>query len=93
MAKRAELYIAGREIANGYHELTDAVEYAARFAEDNRRRESLHRLVMPRDDGLLDALTSGLPESYGVALGVDRLLQVMTQSKTLSECMTFTGHL
>ena len=44
-------------------------------------------------DALLDALTSGLPESYGVALGVDRLLQVMTQSKTLSECMTFTGHL
>ena len=53
MAKRAELYIAGREIANGYYELTDAVEYAARFAEDNRRRESLHRLVMPRDDGYL----------------------------------------
>jgi len=93
VAKRAELYIAGREIANGYHELTDAVEYAARFEEDNRRRESLHRPVVPKDDALLDALTSGLPESYGVALGVDRLLQVMTQSKTLSECMTFTGHL
>ncbi|MGB2332876.1 MAG: amino acid--tRNA ligase-related protein, partial [Litorivicinaceae bacterium] len=93
VAKRAELYIAGREIANGYHELTDAVEQSARFDEDNRRRESLHRPVIPRDDALLDALTSGLPESYGVALGVDRLLQVTTQSKTLSECMTFTGHL
>ena len=93
VAKRAELYIAGREIANGYHELTDAVEQSARFDEDNRRRESLHRPIVPRDDALLDALTSGLPESYGVALGVDRLLQVMTQSKTLSECMTFTGHL
>ena len=93
VAKRAELYIAGREIANGYHELTDAVEQLARFDQDNRRRESLHRPIVPRDDALLDALTSGLPESYGVALGVDRLLQVMTQSKTLSECMTFTGHL
>ena len=93
VAKRAELYIAGREIANGYHELTDAVEQSARFDEDNRRRKSLHRPVVPRDDALLDALTSGLPESYGVALGVDRLLQVTTQSKTLSECMTFTGHL
>ena len=93
VAKRAELYIAGREIANGYHELTDAVEQSARFDQDNRRRESLHRPIVPRDDGLLDALTSGLPESYGVALGVDRLLQVTTQSKTLSECMTFTGHL
>ncbi|MEG3593645.1 MAG: amino acid--tRNA ligase-related protein [Pseudomonadota bacterium] len=93
VAKRAELYIAGREIANGYHELTDAVEQSARFDQDNRRRESLHRPIVPRDDALLDALTSGLPESYGVALGVDRLLQVTTQSKTLSECMTFTGHL
>ena len=93
VAKRAELYITGREIANGYHELTDAVEQAARFEEHNRRRKSLHRPIVPRDDALLDALTSGLPESYGVALGVDRLLQVTTQSKTLSECMTFTGHL
>ena len=93
VAKRAELYISGSEIANGYHELTDAVEQAARFDEDNRRRESLLRPVVPRDDALIDALTSGLPDSYGVALGVDRLLKVVTQSKTLSECMTFTGHL
>jgi lysyl-tRNA synthetase class 2 len=93
VAKRAELYISGSEIANGYHELTDAVEQAARFDEDNRRRESLRRPVVPRDDALIDALTSGLPDSYGVALGVDRLLKVVTQSKTLSECMTFTGHL
>ena len=93
VAKRAELYISGSEIANGYHELTNAVEQAARFDEDNRRRESLLRPVVPRDDALIDALTSGLPDSYGVALGVDRLLKVVTQSKTLSECMTFTGHL
>jgi len=53
----------------------------------------LLRPVVPRDDALIDALTSGLPDSYGVALGVDRLLKVVTQSKTLSECMTFTGHL
>ena len=93
VAKRAELYISGSEIANGYHELTDAVEQAARFDADNRRRGSLLRPVVPRDDALIDALTSGLPDSYGVALGVDRLLRVVTQSKTLSECMTFTGHL
>ena len=93
VAKRAELYISGSEIANGYHELTDAVEQAARFDADNRRRGSLLRPVVPRDDALIDALTSGLPDSYGVALGVDRLLKVVTHSKTLSECMTFTGHL
>ena len=48
VAKRAELYIAGREIANGYHELTDVAEQLARFDQDNRRRESLHRPIVPR---------------------------------------------
>ena len=90
MAKRAELYIGGREIANGYYELTDASNKLLASQEDNRRRESLHRLVMPRDDALLDALTSGL-QSYGVALGVDRLPGDTV--KNLSECMIFTGHL
>ena len=93
VAKRAELYIAGSEIANGYYELTDVVEQSERFEIDHQRREALHRPTLPTDHALLNALKKGLPESYGVALGVDRLLKVVTNVKTLSECMTFTGHL
>ena len=93
VAKRAELYIAGNEIANGYYELTDPAEQSRRFAHDQARREQLNRPAIPKDEALLEALTAGLPESYGVALGVDRLLKIVTQSKTLAECMTFTGHL
>ena len=93
VAKRAELYISGSEIANGYYELTDVVEQSARFEMDCQRREALHRPIPPTDQALLEALTKGLPESYGVALGVDRLLKVVTNARTLSECMTFTGHL
>ena len=93
VAKRAELYIAGSEIANGYYELTDVVEQSERFEIDHQRREALHRPTLPTDQALLNALKKGLPESYGVALGVDRLLKVVTNVKTLSECMTFTGHL
>ena len=93
VAKRAELYIAGSEIANGYYELTDVVEQSERFEIDHQRREILHRPTLPTDHALLNALKKGLPESYGVALGVDRLLKVVTNVRTLSECMTFTGHL
>ncbi|HBX27059.1 MAG TPA: hypothetical protein DEF72_06465 [Gammaproteobacteria bacterium] len=93
VTKRAELYISGSEIANGYYELTDVVEQSARFEIDRQRREALHRPTLPPDQALLDALTTGVPESYGVALGVDRLLKVVTNVRTLSECMTFTGHL
>jgi elongation factor P--(R)-beta-lysine ligase len=93
VAKRAELYMAGNEIANGYHELTDPAEQSRRFAHDQVRREQLNRPSIPKDEALLEALTVGLPESYGVALGVDRLLKIVTQSKAMAECMTFTGHL
>ena len=60
---------------------------------DHQKREVLRRPTLPTDQALLDALTRGLPESYGVALGVDRLLKVVTNVGTLSECMTFAGHL
>ena len=46
---------------------------------------------MPRDEPLLQALRHGLPESYGVALGVDRLLMVITGNQRLAKCMTFGG--
>jgi lysyl-tRNA synthetase class 2 len=44
---------------------------------------------VPRDEPLLQALRHGLPESYGVALGVDRLLMVITGNQRLAKCMTF----
>ena len=61
--------MAGNEIANGYYELTDPAEQSRRFAHDQARREQLNRPAIPKDEALLEALTAGLPESYGVALG------------------------
>ena len=92
VAKRAELYMAGSEIANGYYELTDVVEQSERFEMDHQRREALHRPTLPTDRALLNALTRGCPE-LRCSFGVDRLLKVVTNVRTLSECMTFTGHL
>ena len=93
VAKRVELYLLGSEIANGYYELTDAAEQSSRFDQDAVRRALLDRPEVPKDDALVDALTAGLPESYGVALGVDRLLKTIVGASTVAECMTFTGYL
>ena len=89
VAKRAELYLLGIEIANGYYELTDVDEQQLRFINDEGRRIEFRRPMVPRDEPLLQALRHGLPESYGVALGVDRLLMVITGNQRLAKCMTF----
>ena len=89
VAMRAELYLRGVEIANGYHELTDATEQTRRFTADQTNRARLHRPEVPTDHALLAALTAGLPASYGVALGVDRLLMTSLGLENLGECMTF----
>lgn len=76
VAQRAEFYWHGMEIANGYQELTDPVEQRARFEADlsYRREHGLNELPIP--EALLQVLEKGLPDSAGVALGVDRLLMV-----------------
>ncbi len=89
VARRAELYLDGVEIANGYHELTDADEQRARFANDQVKRAQFHRPEVPTDEALLSALTAGLPDSYGVALGVDRWVMVNLDVGRLAECMSF----
>ena len=89
VAKRAELYLHGVELANGYAELTDAREQGRRFDEDALRRQQLGRPEVPRDQALLDALESGFPTSYGVALGFDRLLMVVSGAERLSDCLSF----
>ena len=88
-AKRFELYWRGMELANGYHELTDGVEQARRFEVDNQQREEQGKLVRPIDKHLLQALESGLPHCAGVALGVDRLLMVLSQSDDIQAVMPF----
>lgn len=76
-AKRFEVYLGAVELANGYHELSDAQEQRARFEADLVRRRCEGRAQPPIDEALLAALGSGLPECAGVALGVDRLLMAM----------------
>ncbi|MBI2994537.1 MAG: EF-P lysine aminoacylase GenX [Gammaproteobacteria bacterium] len=89
VAERFELFLSGMEIANGFHELGDSVEQRRRFAADNARRASRGLPVMPVDERLLAALDSGLPDCAGAALGVERLLMVLTGSKRIDEVVAF----
>ncbi|MFO7604608.1 MAG: EF-P lysine aminoacylase EpmA [Gammaproteobacteria bacterium] len=75
VAERFELYINGMELANGFHELTDATEQRRRFEQDNRKRQAAAKAVMPLDEGLLAVLPQ-VPNCAGVALGFDRLLML-----------------
>ncbi|RRQ21099.1 EF-P lysine aminoacylase EpmA [Thiohalobacter thiocyanaticus] len=74
VAERFELYLDGVEIANGFHELTDAVEQRRRFEAENARRIGQGLAPVPLDEHLLAALEHGLPDCAGVAVGLDRLL-------------------
>ncbi|MEM9303921.1 MAG: EF-P lysine aminoacylase EpmA [Pseudomonadota bacterium] len=90
-ARRFEVYAGGQELANGYDELTDAGELAARFAAENERRRRARQRQLPRDEHLLAAQAVGLPASAGVALGVDRLLAWIGGSRSLADVINFPG--
>ena len=77
VAERFELYLGPLELANGYHELTDADEQRRRFERDLAIRAGRRVATPAVDERLLDALAHGLPDCAGVALGVDRLLMAM----------------
>ena len=89
VARRFELFVNSMELANGYLELTDAVELRRRFELDNRHRQLLNKETVPLDECLLAAMADGLPNCAGVALGVDRLLMAMTGSATIQEVLAF----
>lgn len=90
VAERFELFIDGVEIANGFHELTDAAEQRARFRADLEQRARRGLPAMEIDERLLAALAAGMPEGSGVALGLDRLMMIALGRNSLDEVMAFS---
>lgn len=84
-AERAELYIGGLELANGFGELTDAARQKELLDADKKKREELGREVYPVDADFIAALSSGIPPAGGVALGMDRLVMLFTGTKDINE--------
>jgi len=89
VAERFELFWKGIELANGFHELTDAAEQRRRFEQDRARRAAEGREAPPYDAHLIAALESGMPACAGVAVGLDRLLMLMLDLPDLGDVLTF----
>ncbi len=89
IARRFEAYVGGVELANGYWELCDSEEQAARLQQDLDKRAQLNLPQYPSDQCLVAALESGMPECAGVALGVDRLLMLASGISDIRQLMAF----
>jgi lysyl-tRNA synthetase class 2 len=89
VAKRFELFYGEIELANGFDELTDALEQRSRFLDENALRASLGKSVAEIDTNLIAALEYGLPQCSGVAMGLDRLLMILTQADSIDGVIAF----
>ena len=87
VAERFEIYCGGLELANGYHELTDAKEQRSRFVNDNAQRVAIGKEPYPIDENFLASLETGLPDCCGVAVGVDRLLMLREGTTRIADVM------
>ena len=86
-SKRFELYICGVELANAFDELTDAREQRARFISDMAEKARIYGTEFPIDEEFLAALEHGLPPTGGIALGIDRLVMVMTNAPHIDDVL------
>jgi lysyl-tRNA synthetase class 2 len=89
VAERVELYAGGLELANGFSELVDPDEQAARFSADLAERDRLGLPRLPIDEGYLDALRVGVPPAAGIALGVDRLVMLLLGESDIANVLAF----
>ena len=89
VSDRFEVFLGDLELANGFVELTDAVEQALRMENDIETRRKLGRDEVPRDDHLIAALDAGLPPCAGVAVGFERLHMIAAHSDDIRSVVTF----
>lgn len=89
VAERFEVFAGGYELANGFHELSNAHEQRSRFEADLVKRKQQNADAPVIDEHLLSALEHGLPDCAGVALGVDRLIMLTLEFNDIRDVISF----
>ncbi len=89
VAKRFEVFLSSMELGNGYFELLDPKEQKQRFIKDNVTRKKLNKTTLALDEKFLAAMEYGLPECSGVAIGIDRLIMLLSNQTEISKVLSF----
>lgn len=88
-AERFEFYIGGIELGNAFSELTDYQEQESRMIEDLKLRKELGKVDYKIDHDFIEALRFGIPRTGGIAVGVDRLVMLFSNSSSIKETLFF----